>query len=55
MPFPPPEDLPDPGTEFVCPESLELIDGFFTAESLGKPSLLVFFFVVVVCFNNVVY
>ena len=54
MPFPPPEDLPDPGTEFVCPASLELIDGFFTAEPLGKPSLLVFF-VVVVCFNNVVY
>ena len=43
MPFPPPEDLPDLGIELVGPASLELADGFFTAEPPGKPSLLSFF------------
>ena len=37
LPFPPPEDLPDPGIEFVCPASLKLVDGFFTVEPRGKP------------------
>ena len=37
MPFPPPEDLPDPGTE---PTSPALVGGFFTAEPPGKPSLI---------------
>ena len=32
--FPPPEDLPNPGTE---PRSPALAGGFFTAETLGKP------------------
>ena len=34
LPFPPPEDLPDPGIE---PASLALTDGFFTSEPPGKP------------------
>ena len=33
--FPTPGDLPDPGIE---PESPALVGGFFTAESLGKPT-----------------
>ena len=34
LPFPPPEDLPDPGTEAM---SLALVSGFFTTEPPGKP------------------
>ena len=34
LPFPPPRDLPDPGTEPVSPE---LAGGFFTTEPLGRP------------------
>ena len=35
--FPPPQDLPDPGIEFLSPESLAMAGGFFVAEPLGKP------------------
>ena len=35
LPFPSPEDLPDPGTE---PEFPALTGGFFTSEPPGKPS-----------------
>ena len=34
MPFPSPEDLPDPGTESVSPA---LAGGFFNTEPSGKP------------------
>ena len=34
LPFPSPEDLPDPGTEPTC---LALTGGLFTAEPPGKP------------------
>ena len=34
LPFPSPEDLPDPGIEFVSPA---LAGRFFTAEPPGKP------------------
>ena len=34
LPFPPPGDPPDPGTESVSPA---LAGGFFTAEPPGKP------------------
>ena len=34
LPCPPPEDLPDPGTETACPA---LAAGFFFTESQGKP------------------
>ena len=34
LPFPPPGDLPDPGTE---PASPALAGGFFTSEPPGKP------------------
>ena len=37
LPFPPPEDLPDPGIE---PESPALAGGFFTTELLGKLILI---------------
>ena len=36
MPFPTPEDLPDPGIEHVSPA---LAGGFFTTEPPGKPLL----------------
>ena len=36
LPFPPPEDLPDPRTE---PTSPALAGGFFTTELPGKPAL----------------
>ena len=35
LPFPPPEDLPDPGIEPVSPT---LAGRFFTTEPLGRPS-----------------
>ena len=34
LPFPTPEDLPDPGLE---PASTALAEGFFTIEPPGKP------------------
>ena len=37
LPFPPPGDLPNPGTE---PTSSALAGGFFTAEPPGKPNVL---------------
>ena len=36
-PFPPPGDLPHPGTESKSPTSLALASGFFTAEPPGGP------------------
>ena len=37
LPFPSPEDLPDPGFEPKCPA---LTGGFFTTEPPGKPMLV---------------
>ena len=39
LPFPPPEDLSDPGIEPKPPTSPELTGGFFTTETPGKPKL----------------
>ena len=36
FPFPPPGDLPDPGTEPASLASPALADGFFTTEPPGK-------------------
>ena len=36
LPFPPPRDLPDPGTETVSPESSSLAGGFLTTELPGN-------------------
>ena len=36
LPFPPPGDLPDPGTEPTSPESPALAGEFFTTEQPGK-------------------
>ena len=36
LPFPPPEDLPNPGIKPVCPGSPALAGGFLTAEPLGS-------------------
>ena len=41
LPFLPPGDLPDPGTEPRSLESPALAGGFFTTEPLGKPSFKV--------------
>ena len=37
LPFPPPEDLPNPGIEPASPVSPALIGGFFTTAPPGKP------------------
>ena len=37
LPFPSPEDIPDPGMEPTSLESPALAGGFFTTEPLGKP------------------
>ena len=37
MPFPSPQDLPNPGVKPSSLMSLALADGFFTAEPPGKP------------------
>ena len=37
MPFPPPEDLPDPGTELTSLVPSALASGFLTAVPPGKP------------------
>ena len=36
LPFPPPEDLPDPGVELSPPGSPALAGRFFTTESAGN-------------------
>ena len=41
LPFPAPEDLPDPGMEPMSLESPVLAGGFFTTEPLGKSLLLI--------------
>ena len=38
LPFPPPEDLPDPGIKPVSPASPALAGRFFTTEPLGAPA-----------------
>ena len=42
LPFLPPGDLPDPGTEPRSLESPALAGGFFTTEPPGKPRLDLF-------------
>ena len=37
LPFPSPEDLPDPGVEPVSPASPALAGGFFSTGPSGKP------------------
>ena len=39
FPFPPLEDLPDPGVELVSLVSPSLAGGFFTTEPPGKPGI----------------
>ena len=41
LPFPPPGDLPDPGTELMCLASPALAGGFFTTAPPGKPCMCV--------------
>ena len=36
-------DLPDPGIKPASPESLALVDGFFTTEPPGKPGWVFLF------------
>ena len=43
LPFPSPEDLPNPGIKPVSPA---LASGFFTAEPSGKPHKVPFYIVV---------
>ena len=40
MPYPPPEDLPDPGIKLTSLMSPALAGGFFTTAPLGKPHCL---------------
>ena len=37
LPFPPPEDLSDPGIEPVSPAAPALAGGFLTTSTFGKP------------------
>ena len=37
LPFPPPENLPNPAIKPISPESSALAGGFFTSEPPGKP------------------
>ena len=39
LPFPPPEDLPDPAIEPYSSASPALAGGFFTTEPPGKPKI----------------
>ena len=39
LPFPPPEDLPSPGTEPTFPASLGLAGGLFITNPRGKPKM----------------
>ena len=41
LPFPTPENLPDPGTEPASPVSLAVVGGFFTTEPPGKPDICI--------------
>ena len=38
LPFPPPENLPDPGIETASSVSPALADGFFTTKAPGEPA-----------------
>ena len=40
LPFPSPGYLPDPGIEPLSPESPCIAGGFFTAEPVGKPQVV---------------
>jgi len=39
LPFPPPGDIPNPGTEPMSPVAFAFAGRFFTAEPPGKPSV----------------
>ena len=39
LPFPPPNDLPNPGVKPVSPASSALAGRFFTTEPPGKPTM----------------
>jgi len=39
LPFPSPEDVPDPGIELMSPASPALAGGNFTTEPPGKPTV----------------
>ena len=39
LPFPTPEDFPDPGIKPTSLASCALVDGFFTTSSPGKPTI----------------
>ena len=53
LPFPPPGNLPDIGTEPASPSSPALAGRFFTTEPLGKPPHSVEF-LLKQCFGNFV-
>ena len=40
LPFPPAEDLPDPGIELTSPASPVLLGGFFTTKPPEKPRIM---------------
>ena len=42
LPFPPPGDVPDPGTEFASPVSPALACRFPTTEPAGKPPVYLY-------------
>ena len=46
LPFPPPGDLPHPGTECASPVSLALVGRFFTTEPPGKHLLSHYYYLI---------
>ena len=43
LPFPPPEDLPNPGIKPMSPVAPALVGKFFITEPTGKPTVLLVF------------
>ena len=48
LPFPPPGDLPNPGTEHTSLVSPALAGGFFTPEPPGKPRMILHHILIVI-------
>ena len=55
LPFPLPENLPDPEITLISLTSLALTGGFFTSETLGKPLVQQYAYSMFFIFNYTVY
>ena len=55
MPFPTPEDLPDPGIKPMPLASPSLVGGFFTTVPPGKPYIYIYVNIYIVCMYKNIY